>query len=54
LSVETSIAALRILAETNTVVGFGPTATMRRPNVDHAAFDRHVAIVTQLTEAALG
>ena len=54
LSVETSIAALRILARTNRVVGFGPTATMRRRDVDDAAFDRHVEIVARLTEAALG
>jgi arginase len=54
LSVRTSIAALRILAKTNTVIGFGPTATMRRPDVNDAAFDRHVDIVAQLTEAALG
>ena len=54
LSVETSNAALRILAATNKVVGFGPTATMRRPDIADAAFDRHVDIVAQLTEAALG
>lgn len=53
LSVETSIKALRILASTNRVVGFGPTATMRRADPDFA-FDRHVDIVAALTEAALG
>ncbi len=51
LSVETAVAALRILATTNRVVGFGPTATMPRAEVDLA---RHVAIVARLTEAALG
>ena len=53
LTVETSIAAIRILAATNRIVGFGPTATMRR--TDSALdFDRHVGIVARLTEAALG
>lgn len=54
LSVDTSVAALRILARTIRVVGFGPTATMRRPEVTDAAFDRHVDIVARLAEAALG
>ena len=54
LSVETSVNALRILAATNRVLGFGPTATMRRPDVGDAKFDRHVDIVAKLTEAALG
>ena len=53
LSVDTSIAALRILARTNRVVGFGPTATMRRPD-SPLDFDRHVDIVARLAEAALG
>jgi Arginase/agmatinase/formimionoglutamate hydrolase, arginase family len=52
-SVETSIAAIRMLASANRVVGFGPTATMRRPDLG-LDFDRHVDIVAQLTEAALG
>ncbi|NJD28225.1 MAG: methyltransferase domain-containing protein [Chloroflexi bacterium] len=50
LSVDTAIAALRILASTNRVVGFGPTATMPRPELD---FGRHVEIVARLAEAAL-
>ena len=53
LSVETSLAALRILAGANRVVGFGPTATMRRAD-SPLDFDRHVDIVAQLVEAALG
>ena len=53
LSVDTSVAALRILARTNRVVGFGPTATMRRSD-SPLDFDRHVDIVARLTEAALG
>jgi hypothetical protein len=51
LSVETAVAALRILASTNRVVGFGPTATMLRPKLK---LDRHLEIVARLTEAALG
>ena len=51
LSVETALAAIRILASTNRVVGFGPTASMPRPELD---LDRHVDIVAALTEAALG
>jgi arginase len=50
LSVDTAVAALRILASATRVVGFGPTATMVRPEVD---FGRHVEIVARLTEAAL-
>lgn len=53
LSVDTSVAALRILARTNRIVGFGPTATMRRPG-SPLDFDRHAEIVARLTEAALG
>lgn len=53
LSVGTSVAALRILARTNRVVGFGPTATMRRAD-SPLDFDQHVGIVARLTEAALG
>jgi len=52
LSVETSVTALRILARTNRIVGFGPTATMRRPD-SPLDFDRHVDIVARLAEAAL-
>jgi arginase family enzyme len=51
LSVETAVAALRVLATTNRVIGFGPTATMPRPEVK---FSRHLEIVARLTEAALG
>jgi arginase len=52
LSEETSVTALRILARTNRVVGFGPTASMRRPD-SPLDFDRHVDIVARLAEAAL-
>jgi arginase len=52
LSVDTSVEAIRILARTNRIVGFGPTATMRRPD-SPLDFDRHVDIVARLTEAAL-
>jgi arginase len=51
LSVDTSVAALRILAANTRVVGFGPTATMPRADID---IDRHTDIVARLTEAALG
>ncbi len=51
LSVVTAVAAIRILAENNRVVGFGPTATMPRPELE---MDRHAEIVARLTEAALG
>ena len=51
LSVDTALAVLRILARTNDVVGFGPTATMPRAG---ANLGRHADIVAQLTEAALG
>jgi arginase len=52
LSVETAVEALRILARTNRIVGFGPTATMRRPD-SPLDFTHHVDIVARLTEAAL-
>lgn len=52
LSVETAVEALRVLARTNRIVGFGPTATMRRPD-SPLDFDRHVDIIARLTEAAL-
>ena len=51
LSVEAAIAALRVLASTNRIVGFGPTGTMPRPEID---FEGHVEIVTRLAAAALG
>jgi arginase len=50
LSVDTAVAALEVLARTNSVVGFGPTATMPRDDMD---MNRHVDIVARLTEAAL-
>jgi arginase len=53
LSVNTSLEALRLLAATNNVVGFGPTATMRRAD-SPLDFGRHVEIVAMLAEAALG
>jgi arginase len=51
LSLFTATVALRLLAATNTIVGFGPTATMPRSGLD---LGRHADIVAQLTEAALG
>ena len=51
LSVWTATVALRLLAATNRIIGFGPTATMPRQGVDMA---KHADIVAQLTEAALG
>ena len=51
LSVWTATVALRLLAATSQIVGFGPTATMPRQGVDMA---KHADIVAQLTEAALG
>jgi arginase len=51
LSLWTATVAIRLLAATNRIVGFGPTATMPRAGVDMA---RHADIVAQLTEAALG
>ena len=50
LSVWTATIAIRLLAATNRVVGFGPTATMPRPGMD---LGKHADIVAQLTEAAL-
>jgi len=50
LSMWTATIALRLLAATNRIVGFGPTATMPRPGVDLA---KHADLVAQLTEAAL-
>jgi arginase len=51
LSLFTATVALRLLAATNRIVGFGPTATMPRTGVD---LGRHADMVAQLTEAALG
>jgi arginase len=51
LSVGTAVEALRILARNSRVLGFGPTATMPRDDVD---IDHHTDIVVRLTEAALG
>lgn len=51
LSLFTATVALRLLAATNRIVGFGPTATMPRAGAD---LSRHADIVAQLTEAALG
>jgi arginase len=51
LSLWTATIAIRLLAATNKIVGFGPTATMPRTGLDMA---RHTDIVAQLTEAALG
>jgi arginase len=51
LSVWTATIAIRLLAATNKIVGFGPTATMPRPGADMA---KHTDVVAQLVEAALG
>ncbi|HUQ43925.1 MAG TPA: arginase family protein [Candidatus Limnocylindria bacterium] len=51
LSLWTATVALRLLAATNRIVGFGPTATMPRSGMD---MNRHADIVAQLTESALG
>jgi arginase len=51
LSVWTAVVALRLLAATNTIVGFGATAAMPRPGLD---IMRTADIVSQLAEAALG
>jgi arginase len=51
LSEATAVEALRILARNNRVLGFGPTATMPRGDID---IDHHTDIVVRLTEAALG
>jgi hypothetical protein len=51
LSLWTATIAIRLLAATNRIVGFGPTATMQRPGLD---LGRHADMVAQLTEAALG
>src|SRR5829696_788233 len=46
LSIWTATVALRLLAATNRIVGFGPTATMPRAAMD---MSRHADIVAQLT-----
>jgi hypothetical protein len=51
LSLWTATIAIRLLAATNRIVGFGPTATMPRAGADMA---KHTDMVAQLTEAALG
>jgi arginase len=51
LSLWTATIAIRLLAATNRIVGFAPTATMQRPGLD---LGRHADMVAQLTEAALG
>jgi arginase len=51
LSVWTATIAIRLLAATNRILGFGPTATMPRPGYD---LMRTADVVAQLTEAALG
>jgi arginase len=50
LSLWTSTVAIRLLAATNRILGFGPTATMPRPGMD---LGKHADMVAQLTEAAL-
>jgi arginase len=51
LSVWTAVVAVRLLAASNNVVGFGATAAMPRPGLD---IMRTADIVSQLAEAALG
>lgn len=51
LSLATSIRAIETIAATARIVGFGPTATMPRPNLDIRVT---VDAVTRLTGAALG
>jgi hypothetical protein len=51
LSLWTATVALRLLAASNRIIGFGPTATMARQGVD---MSRHTDMVAQLAEAALG
>ena len=50
LSLWTATVAIRLLAATNRILGFGPTATMPRPGMD---LGKHADMVAQLTEAAL-
>jgi len=51
LSLATSIRAIETIAAAARIVGFGPTATMPRDNLDLRVT---VDAVTRLTEAALG
>jgi arginase len=51
LSVWTAVVAIRLLAASNRVVGFGATAAMPRPGYDLA---KTADVVAQLAEAALG
>jgi arginase len=51
LSVWTAVVALRLLAATNRIVGFGATAAMTHPGLD---LQRTADVVAQLAEAAFG
>jgi arginase len=51
LSLATAVRAIETIAGAARIVGFGPTATMPRPNLDLRVT---VDAVTRLTEAALG
>jgi arginase len=51
ISVWTAVVALRLLATTNRVIGFGATAAMPRPGYDLV---KTAEVVAQLAEAALG
>ena len=51
ISVWTAVIAVRLLAASNNIVGFGPTATMPRSGTD---LNKTADVVAQLTEAALG
>ena len=43
--------ALRLLAASNRIIGFGPSATMPRSGTD---LNKTADVVAELTEAALG
>jgi arginase family enzyme len=51
ISVWTAVIAVRLLAASNRILGFGPTATMPRSGTD---LNKTADVVAQLTEAALG
>jgi arginase len=51
LSVWTAVIAVRLLAASNRIVGFGPTATTPRSGTD---LNKTADVVAQLSEAALG
>ena len=51
ISVWTAVIAVRLLAASNRIVGFGPTATMPRSGTD---LNKTADVVAELTEAALG